>query len=254
MGSVSVLGMAINNLNGAYTLEENKLHLKELTGSIGDGMFRLAGLVDLGVKGLDYTLNLRLDQVSLKSLSAALTPYYQSAADGTLSATCSLSGNGVTPLRFIKNLRGEGIFTLRDTLIKGLPGMGSIATFIRMGGDSLRFDQAQVQCRLHDGTVDVDGALTNQDLGIYPAGQVGLDGALNVDATMKISPSLAGKMVSEKIRQYLPQEDGWSVLPVEIRGTVYDPRVTLSKETLNIFIEKVLPAVLQEMLKEKAVH
>jgi hypothetical protein len=69
---------------------------------------------------------------------------------------------------------------------------------------------------------------------------------------MKISPALAGKMVSEKIRQYLPQEDGWTVLPVEARGTVYNPRVSLSNETLNIFIEKVLPAVLNEMLKEKA--
>lgn len=253
MGSVSVLGMAINNLTGTYTLEENKLHLKELTGSIGDGAFRLSGLVDLGVRGLDYSLNLRLDQVSLKSMATALAPYYQSPVDGTISASCSLSGNGVTPLRFIKNLKGEGAFTVRDALIKGLPGMGSIASFIRMdGGDGLRFDQAQVQCRLHDGTVDVDGALTNPDLGLYPFGQIDLDGTLNVDTTMKISPALAGKMVSEKIRQYLPQEDGWTVLPVEVRGTVYNPRVSLSNETLNIFIEKVLPAVLNEMLKEKA--
>ena len=253
MGSVSVLGMAVNNLTGAYTLEENKLHLKELTGSIGDGAFRLSGLVDLGVRGLDYSLNLRLDQVSLKSIATALAPYYQSPVDGTVSASCSLNGNGVTPLRFIKNLKGEGTFTVRDALIKGLPGMGSIASFIRMdGGDGLRFDQAQVRCKLHDGTVDVDGALTNPDLGLYPSGQVGIDGSLNVDTTMKISPALAGKMVSEKIRQYLPQEDGWTVLPVEARGTVYNPRVSLSNETLNIFIEKVLPAVLNEMLKEKA--
>ena len=62
-------------------------------------------------------------------------------------------------------------------------------------------------------------------------GQIGLDGSLNVDTTMKISPTLAGQMVSDKIRQYLPQEDGWTVLPVEItRARVYDPRVALSKE------------------------
>jgi AsmA protein len=253
MGSVSVLGMAINNLTGAYTLEGNKLRVKELAGKIGDGAFRLSGLVDLGVRGLDYSLELRLDQVPLKSMATELAPYYQSPLDGTVSASCSLNGNGVTPLRFIKNLTGDGVFTVRDALIQGLPGMGSIASFIRMdGGDGLRFDQAQLKCRLQGGTVDVDGALTNPDLGLYPSGQVGIDGTLNVDTTMKISPALAGKMVSEKIRQFLPQEDGWTVLPIEVRGTVYNPRVSLSKETLNIFIEKVLPAVLNEMLKDKA--
>jgi AsmA protein len=158
----------------------------------------------------------------------------------------------VTPVRFMKNLKGEGLFTLRDALIKGLPSMGAIASFIRMdGGDGFRFDQAQVQYKLHDGAVDVDGSFTNQDLGLYPDGQIGLDGSLNVDTIMKISPNLAGRMVSDKIRQYLPQEDGWTVLPVEIRGSFYDYRVALKKEALDIFIEKVLPAVLNDLLKDK---
>jgi AsmA protein len=252
MGSISFAGMAINNLNGTYTLEGNQLRLKELMGSIGEGAFKLTGLVDLGVKGLDYSLNLRLDQASLKTLAQALSPSYQNYVDGTISGTCTLSGNGVTPVRFMKNLKGEGLFTLRDALIKGLPSMGAIASFIRMdGGDGFRFDQAQVQYKLHDGAVDVDGSFTNQDLGLYPAGQIGLDGSLNVDTIMKISPNLAGRMVSDKIRQYLPQEDGWTVLPVEIRGSFYDYRVALKKEALDIFIEKVLPAVLNDLLKDK---
>jgi hypothetical protein len=252
MGSISFAGMAINNLNGTYTLEGNQLRLKELMGSIGEGAFKLTGLVDLGVKGLDYSLNLRLDQASLKNLAQALSPSYQSFADGTISGTCTLSGNGVTPVRFMKNLKGEGLFTLRDALIKGLPSMGAIASFIRMdGGDGFRFDQAQVQYKLHDGAVDVDGSFTNQDLGLYPDGQIGLDGSLNVDTIMKISPNLAGRMVSDKIRQYLPQEDGWTVLPVEIRGSFYDYRVALKKDVMDIFIEKVLPAVLNDLLKDK---
>ena len=252
MGSISFAGMAINNLNGTYTLEGNQLRLKELMGSIGEGAFKLTGLVDLGVKGLDYSLNLRLDQASLKNLAQALSPSYQNFVDGTISGTSTLSGNGVTPVRFMKNLKGEGLFTMRDALIKGLPSMGAIASFIRMdGGDGFRFDQAQVQYKLHDGAVDVDGSFTNKDLGLYPAGQIGLDGSLNVDTIMKISPNLAGRMVSDKIRQYLPQEDGWTVLPVEIRGSFYDYRVALKKDVMDIFIEKVLPAVLNDLLKDK---
>jgi hypothetical protein len=68
---------------------------------------------------------------------------------------------------------------------------------------------------------------------------------------MKISPNLAGRMVSDKIRQYLPQEDGWTVLPVEIRGNVNNYRVALKKDVMDIFIEKVLPAVLNDLLKDK---
>ena len=253
MGSISFAGLAINNLNGLYKLEGNQLQLKELMGSIGDGTFKLTGLVDLGVKGLDYSLTLRLDQASLKSLSQPMAPFSQTVFDGTVSGTCSLSGNGVTPVRFIKNLKGEGLVTMHDALIKGIPSMGAIASFIRMdGGDGFRFDQAQMHYKLHDSAVDIDGSFTNQDLGFYPAGQIGLDGSLNVDTTMKISPELAGRMVSSNIRQYLPQEDGWIVLPVEIRGTVYNYRVALKKDVMDIFVEKVLPAVLNDMLKDRA--
>ncbi|MCX5894460.1 MAG: DUF748 domain-containing protein, partial [Proteobacteria bacterium] len=252
LGSVSFLEMMINNLKGNYALENNKFYLKDVSGDIGEGRFKLSGTVDLGVKGLDYALNVNLDQASLKTLSTMISPFYSSFAEGTVSGTCTLNGNGVTAVRFMKNLKGGGVLTMRDALVKGLPSMGTIASFLRMDGhEGFRFDQAQVQYKVHDGTLDIDGGFSNQDLGFYPSGQMGLDGSLNIDTTMKISPHLAEKMVSERIRKYLPQEDGWIVLPVEVRGTVDNPRIALKKEVMDIFVEKVLPEVLNDLLQEK---
>ena len=251
MGSVAVLGMFINNLRGNYMLADNQLSLKELTGTIGQGQFRLSGTVNLAVKGLDYALDLNLDRASFKELSKVVSPLYENFVDGTISGNCTVKGNGVTPLRFIKNLEGKGFFTVQNALFKGL-SLGTIGSFIRMdGGDGLSFDQGQVQLKLHDGTVYINGGFVNPDLGLYPSGSVGFDSSLNIDTIMKLSPAFSRRMMSERILQYFPQEDGWIALPVEIRGTVYEPQISLSKDVLNIFIEKVMPAVLNEMLKEK---
>jgi len=251
MGSVAFLGMLVNNLRGNYMLADNQLSLKELTGTIGQGQFRLSGAVNLGVKGLDYALDLNLDRASFKELSKIVSPMYENFVDGTISGNCTVKGNGVTPLRFVKNLEGKGFFTVQNALFKGL-SLGTIGSFMRMdGGDGLRFDQGQVQLKLRDGTVDVNGGFVNPDLGLYPTGSVGFDSSLNIDTVMKLSPAFSRRMMSEKILQYFPQEDGWIALPVEIRGTVYEPQISLSKEVMNVFIEKVMPAVLNEMLKEK---
>jgi len=251
MGSVAFLGILVNNLRGNYMLADNQLSLKELTGNIGQGQFRLAGAVNLGVKGLDYALDLNLDRASFKELSKIVSPMYENFVDGTISGNCTVKGNGVTPLRFVKNLEGKGFFTVQNAVFKGL-SLGTIGSFIRMdGGDGLRFDQGQVQLKLRDGTVDINGGFINPDLGVYPSGSVGFDSSLNIDTIMKLSPAFSRRMMSEKILQYFPQEDGWISLPVEIRGTVYEPQISLSKEVLNVFIEKVMPAVLNEMLKEK---
>jgi autotransporter translocation and assembly factor TamB len=251
MGSVAFLGMLVNNLRGNYMLADNQLSLKELTGTLGQGQFRLSGTVNLAVKGLDYTLDLNLERAALKELSKVVSPLYENFVDGTISGNCTVKGNGVTPLRFVRNLEGKGFFTVQNALFKGL-SLGTIGSFIRMdGGDGLRFDQGQVQLKLRDGTVDINGGFINPDLGLYPSGSVGFDSSLNIDTIMKLSPAFSRRMMSEKILQYFPQEDGWISLPVEIRGTVYEPQISLSKEVLNVFIEKIMPAVLNEMLKEK---
>ena len=251
MGSVAFLGMLVNNLRGNYTLADNQLSLRELTGSIGQGQIKLSGAVNLAVKGLDYSLDLNLDRASFKELSKIISPVYEDFIDGTISGNCTVKGNGVTPLRFVKNLEGKGFITVQNALFKGL-SLGTIGSFIRMdGGDALRFDQGQVQLKLRDGTVDINGGFVNPDLGLYPTGSVGFDSSLNINTLLKLSPAFSRRMMSEKILQYFPQEDGWVTLPVEIRGSVYEPQISLSKEVMNVFIEKVMPAVLNEMLKEK---
>jgi len=113
MGSVAFLGMLVNNLRGNYMLADNQLSLKELTGTIGQGQFRLAGAVNLGVKGLDYALDLNLDRTSFKELSKIVGPMYENFVDGTISGNCTVKGNGVTPLRFVKTWKERGFLLSR---------------------------------------------------------------------------------------------------------------------------------------------
>lgn len=250
MGGVSFLGMFINNLRGSYVLADNQLSVKELTGTIGQGQFKLEGLINLGVKGLDYSLSLNLDRASCKEISKIINPLYENFVDGMISGTCTLKGNGVTPLRFVKNLEGRGFFTVQDALFKGV-SLGTIGSFLRMdGSEGLRFDQGQVQLKVKDSMVDVSGGFINPDLAVYPSGTINFDNSLRLNTILKLSPAFSRRMMSEKVLQYFPQEDGWIALPLEIRGTLYEPQISLSKEVLNIFIEKVMPAVLNEMLKE----
>ncbi len=250
LGIASFLGMRLSNVHGSYLFKNNKLHIKNLKGNIGEGSFNFSTTIDLGVKGLDYYLYLKLDAVPLKSIMSLFPAYNSSHIDGTISATCAFKGTGTDPAVFTDKLKGDAFLSLNNGNINGLTFLPQLSYFIKSEElEKINFEKANLQLKLRKGIIDLDGAFINPKIELHPSGEVGIDSSLDLEATLKISPELFTN--STKLADYLPQEDGWITLPVNIDGTLQDPNVSLSRETMNYILKDTLPKLLMDILSTK---
>lgn len=250
LGNTSFFGIRLTNVHGNYLFANNKFLIKDLKGNIEQGSFNLSSTVDLGVKGLDYHMHLRISGVPLKSVMSMFPTYNSRFIDGTVSGTCALKGNGTQPISFIENLKGDAFLNIVNGNIKGLTLMPQISSFIKRDQlEKIIFNKAQLQLKLLSGIVDLDGVLISPQIEMYPFGQLGLDSTLNLESNLNISPDLFTG--GTQIARYLPQEDGWITLPITIQGTLQDPRVSLSEEAINFILKETLPRLLMDMLSEK---
>jgi hypothetical protein len=173
--------------------------------------------------------------------------------DGTLSGSCSLSGRGTTPAGFRENLTGDALLTLGNGRVKGFSLPPQLMTFLKPDEiGKLDFTEARFQLQLRNGSVHLaGGALISQKMEVHPSGDIGLEGALDLTATLKIAPELFA--ADSKLPSYLPHEAGWVTLPILIKGTLQKPRVTLSDEAMTYILEETLPKLLMELMSEPGI-
>lgn len=253
LGATAFLGIVLNNVNGAYLFEKNRFIIKDFEGEIGEnGGFTLAAAVDLGVRGLDYSLTLQLSDIACKSLMPLLGSNVSQYLDGTLSGSCTLKGRGTTPASFAENLTGDATLSLGNGHIKGLTLPAQLASFIKSEElGKVVFNKATLHLILCNGSIELSsGALISPKIEVHPSGSVGLDSTLDLKATLKLSPDLF--TADSKIASYLPHEGNWVTLPVLIKGTAQNPQVSLSDEALSYILQETLPRLLNELMSEQA--
>jgi len=249
LGNTYFLTVPLQGVQGGYFFEKNRLTIKDLGGGIGEtGTFNLFSTVNFGVRGLDYYVNLRLADTPLKVITSLFQLGDLSQfVDGMLTGTCSLKGSGTKPSRLLEDLAGDASFELTNGYMKGFNLPEQLSSFVRTEElTDIRFNRAQLQLSLRGGAVDVSGIFSNPKIELHPSGEVGLDARLNLTADLKLSPGLF--TADTKLAAYLPREGGWVVLPVIIKGTATNPRISLSEEALNYIISETLPRLLMEMM------
>lgn len=253
LGNTYFLTAALENVQGSYLFENNKLLISNLEGKIAEGGgFSLSAGVDIGVKGLDYSLSLKLTDAPLKMLMSLCQRADLSAyIDGTVSGTCLLKGRGTKQSSLLDSLAGEASLDLNSGHIKGFYLPSQLSSFIKSDELSrIDFNKAQLQLRLQDGAMSlVGGAFTSPRIELHPAGDIGLDSTLDLKATLKIANDLFA--ADTKMASYLPHEGSWVVLPVLVQGTIQRPRVSLSEEAINYILKETLPQLLMEMMSNK---
>jgi AsmA protein len=82
--------------------------------------------------------------------------------------------------------------------------------------------------------VNLDGFIRSSLFKLSPRGWVDFEKRLEVPAELKLAPSLSGRfgkgLASFKL---LDDEQGWKVIPLKIKGTTDDPKVSLDEEALK---------------------
>jgi AsmA protein len=246
-------GLTVENFDLRYRLEKNVLTVDRLAGKVARGSFEQTARVDLAKKGLDYATRFVLKEVQAEALVNAFAPKAAGAVFGTLNLNADLSGRGTLPETLKRNLSGTGAFQIADGKLTGAGLVQGLADFVNLAElRTISFRQAKGTFTVVNGKVSLNSDFSGSDVRFAPQGTVGLDGALDVDLDLRLSPPLTGKLDRRgNVAQFFTDAEGWGQLPLKAKGTLGAPRFTFDSSAVKSKVKEKAREELEKKLQEK---
>ena len=245
-------GLTINNFLARYELKDNILTMTRMDGQVAGGSFSNTARIDLGKKGLVYSAELGLNAIQADPLLSALIPKAAGSLLGSMVMTLKLSGRGTQWQALSQKLNGNGEMSVTDGRIVSPGLVNGLAGFLQMSSmDEIAFSNFKGNFRIVDGKVKLDSSITSDELKLYPRGDIGLDGNLNLSLDTRLSPQLATRLDSRgKVTRYLTDEQGWSQVPLLVTGNYSSPRFGLDPKGIKSQAKKALTDKLGQELNK----
>lgn len=247
--------LIMNRIAADVGLKENRLTINNLSSEINGGILQMGSVVDLGVKGLVYQGQMSLAQPDIVSLVSGLFPQAGQSASGQLQLQTSFYGRGTLPEELLHGLQLKGDFTLLQGMVKGSPLLEQLASFL--GNPELKilsFKSFSGNYDLRDGLAHVKADLDSSKVKLRPTGTLGVNGRLNLKLDARLAPDVIDRMgPSKSLKQMLTDQQGWALLPLEIKGTMQRPAVSFDSAALQQqAVEKTKEKAVQKLLKKIA--
>lgn len=252
VGALKYHGLTISELSLRYQLANNNFSVNELKGNVAGGTFTDSTKVSLAVPGFSYTTRLSLMGVQVDKLANAFAPKAAGSVSGVLSARADLSGRGTIPATMKKNLTGSGDFTIKDGKLSGAGFISALAGFL--GSEDLkvvRFTTFNGTYRVSGEQVMLDAELSGSDIRMKPKGRIGFDKSLDMAIDTRIAPRYTGKVAQGTVGNFITDEQGWGVLPLQASGTVGSPRFSMSAGAIGRRIKEKAGEVIRKELGNK---
>jgi hypothetical protein len=201
----------------------------------------------------DFRLNYHYAKGVLKVEPMGL----QFSAGGSFTTDGSLNGN----LQFAaedasaiqKSLTGKAVVKLGKGAVKESQIFDAIA--LLTGISALKnpsFDEGLFNFDVREQKIYLDGFINSSLFKIVPKGVMDFEKRLNIPAELKISPTLSkslGKSIASI--KFFDDEQGWKTIPLKIKGTTDQPKVTLDEEALARQLGPTLKRGIEKLLERK---
>lgn len=172
-------------------------------------------------------------------------------ANGSLNGTLQFAGEEASAIQ--KSLKGKNVLKLGKGSIKQSPIFDSIAFLT--GISALKnpgFDEGLFNFDIREEKIYLDGFLSSSLFKLIPKGVMDFEKRLDIPTELKISPSLSkslGKSVASI--KFIEDEQGWKTIPLKIKGTADNPKVSLDEEGLARQLGPVLRRGIERLLEGK---
>lgn len=247
LDSVSYKNMHISNLKATCFFQDNVFNLEPLAGTLADGSFLIRSRIDLGVRGLNYTLKLTGNRLQLNPLMTSFASDLQKDIDGIMDLTADFKGRGTASDTFKKNLKGKGEIHIQEGKVSGLKPLQTLSSFIKLDElDTLNFDQAHGTFQIKDGLIHTENSLKGKEIELYPQGTISLDANLDLILDMKLSPLLSERIANEALTKYFKDERGWTVIALAIKGPAGEVVVMPASSTIKNISEMIVDIILKK--------
>jgi AsmA protein len=156
------------------------------------------------------------------------------------------------PAETIKDtLKGEGTLKLGEGRIKASPLTSAVALFT--GLEELReppLGSADFDFKVKDRKVLLEGVAQSSLYRANPSGSVGMDGTLDLVMDLALAPRLTEKLPG-RLAAYTADKEGWSSIPLRIRGTTGKPSVGLNVKGVEKKIEEKVKEKITEGIEKR---
>lgn len=239
-------GLAINNFLAQYELKDNVLNLSRIDGQVAGGAFSNSARVDLGKKGLAYSARLGLKAIQADPLLTALAPKAAGKLLGAMDMAFALDGRGTEWQAISRNLSGEGNLLVVDGRLLSSGLVDGLSQFLQMPElNDIHFDDFKGQFKVVDGKVLLDSQMLSTKLKLFPKGTIGLDGSLNLGLDTRLSPELSARLDKKGgVSSYLADKDGWTRMPLLLKGSFASPSFGLDPKGVQ---EQASKAIANEL-------
>ncbi len=235
-------GLAIKDFLAQYELKDNVLNLTRMDGQVAGGSFSNSARVDLGKKGLAYSANLGLKSIQADPILTAFAPKAAGNLIGAMDLTFALEGRGTEWQSLSRNLSGNGNMLVADGRLISPGLVNGLSSFLQLPElNDIQFDNFNGQFKVVDGKVKVDSQLLSNTLKLFPQGTIGLDGSLNLGLDTRLSPELSARLDKKGgVSAYLADNDGWTQMPLLLKGSFASPSFGLDPKGVQKQASKVI--------------
>jgi len=257
VGTISVAetvwkGLAVKNFLAQYELKDNVLNLTRMDGQVADGSFSNSARVDLGKKGLAYSAKLGLKSIQSDPLLTAFVPKAAGSLLGALDLSFVLDGRGTEWQALSRNLSGDGNMLVADGRLISPGLVNGLSSFLQLSElNDIQFDHFKGQFKVVDGQVKMDSQLLSNSLKLFPKGTIGLDGSLNLGLDTRLSPELSARLDKKgSVSSYLADKDGWTQMPLLLKGSFDSPSFGLDPKGVQTQASKAISSELGRQINK----
>ena len=246
-----VHGLDLTDVTTRITLDHGEARFDPTSFSLYGGQARGSIAARPFEPTIPFTLEQVAEGIDMGSLVAALAPAQAKTLDGRGSLSVRVNGRagGETMLR---SMTGAGQLAIHDGRIASVGMIKQVMKAMEIAGakgfakDETPFERLSAHFDLRDGaaaTKDIE--FRSADLDFDGGGTVGLGGAVKLDVLASFSQAVSAALVAKtKALSVRQGQDGRVTVPLQIRGTLSEPRVQLD-------LQKVLnEGLVREIKKE----
>ena len=249
VGEVLYKGLKLKDVQSLYEYERGVFQLKDLLAKVAGGEVKGRATLDLNPPLPRHEAHLELAAVEVAPLWKAFLSKGEGVVRGTLQAELNSRGQGLQWEVLRRRIDAQGTYSLKEGRLLDFKPLGAMA--VLLGLEELRdlsFRELKGNFEVVRGKVHLRSTLDGRQVRAKADGEVGLDGTLNLPVLLELSPQLGDRLKRKaKFARYLVAKEGWTAVPLTLKGSWNRPRVALDRR----FIKKGIQKALEEFLGEK---
>jgi AsmA protein len=248
-------GLAVTNFDLQYQLRNNVLTISQIHGDFAGGKITGTARTELNRKPISYTANISLEQTQAEKILNILFPAASNIVSGTMFLKSDIQGEGTTWDMIIQRLTSRTDMNITNGRLTGTGIAGGLANFLNTSRlEVIEFESVKGNVNLADGKFNIDSRFTGNDIRMTPTGTIGLDGSVNLSLDMRLAPDIASRIqVGRLYSQLARTDDGWTMVPLGVGGTLRTPRFSLDTSAVSDQLRERGTEELRRRLQDKLV-